>query len=181
MDLTEREFSALRRGDPEAFETMYRRYEKIVYNYLLLKTRGDAVAAGDVFSETFVSAHASVGALKTAAHIQGWLLRIASRRLADYLRRLYQEKKKRSRLNDGLSRGGDALDDYLRREKKLTIELALDRIKPEYAAVLKMKYCEEVSQADIAGRLGVKVSTVEGMLYRAREALKKELGRMKYL
>jgi RNA polymerase sigma factor (sigma-70 family) len=181
MDWTDRELSLLRKGDPAMFEKLYLASEKAVYNFLLLKTRGDETTAGEVFCETFSSAFASIAKLKSPANVLGWLLSIAARRLADYLRSAYRERNKKRALAPDDPAASDALSEMLSREKKIMFETALERVKPEFRRVLRLKYDEDKSQAEIAGLFGVKVTTVEGLLYRAREAVKKELAALNYL
>ncbi len=181
MKLTEIEFSSLREGDPKVFEKLYLHYEKPVYHFLLSKTGGDEEAAGDVFCETFLSAFTSLPRLKHADNIQAWLLQIASRRLADHLRKIYREKKKYRALQPADTAAGDVTDDLLNEEKKAMFILALDRIKPEFRRVLTLKYDERRSVNEIAALLEVTKTTVEGLLYRARQALKQELANLDYL
>jgi RNA polymerase sigma-70 factor, ECF subfamily len=181
MELTESDFSSLRQGDPKVFEKLYLHYEKPVYNFLLAKTKGDRTVTDEVFSETFYSVFRSLATLKNKANIQGWLLQIASRRLADHLRKTYREEKKKQLLAPTDRAGTDILDDVLRLEKKAMFELALDRIKPDQHRVLKLKYYDEKSVDEIAGLLGEKATTIEGLLHRARQALKRALEELSYV
>jgi RNA polymerase sigma factor (sigma-70 family) len=181
MELTEQEFRALRNGDPKAFEKLYLHYEKPVYYFLLAKTNGDETAAEDVFSDTFTSAFGSLARLGDQRNIQGWLLRIASRRLSDYLRRTYRERKKKRSLHTSDKVGEGVLDDLLQREEKAMFQLAAERLKPEYHRALRLKYYERKSVSEIAGLYGVVPTTVEGLLRRSRKAFRRALAELGYL
>jgi RNA polymerase sigma-70 factor (ECF subfamily) len=181
MELTESEFFALRQGDPKVFEKLYLQYEKLVYNFLLAKTKGDAAVVEEVFSETFLSAFRSLPTLKNKANIQGWLLQIASRRLSDHLRKTYRENDKQRSVLPTDQASADVLDHVLRLEKKAMFDLALERLKPEQRRVLKLKYYDEKSVEEIAGLFGEKESTIEGLLHRARQSLKRALEDLSYV
>ncbi len=174
------EFSSLREGDPKVFEKLYLHYEKPVYHFLRAKT-GDEEVAGEVFCETFLSAFTSLPHLKNKDNIQAWLLQIASRRLADHLRKIYREKKRNRALHPTDADAGEVTDDLLTKEKKAMFILALDRIKPEFRRALKLKYDEQRSVNEIAELLNVATTTVEGLLHRARRALKQALADLDYL
>jgi len=181
MELTEIEFSSLREGDPKVFEKLYLHYEKPVYHFLLAKTGGDEEVVGEVFCETFLSALTSLATLKNSDNIQGWLLQIASRRLADHLRKAYRDRKRRRPLLPTDAAEEDVVRDVLGEEKKAMFILALDRIKPEFQRVLRLKYEDGKSVNDIASMMNVETTTVEGLLYRARQALKRALADLDYL
>ena len=67
-------------------------------------------------------------------------------------------------------------EEMIEKEKIAVLYIALDRIKPEYRDVLEMKYFNDRSEKEIAAAVGKSVGAIEGLLYRARQALKKELG-----
>jgi RNA polymerase sigma-70 factor (ECF subfamily) len=60
-------------------------------------------------------------------------------------------------------------------EKLLMIKAAMDKLKPAYKEILNLKYTEKKSQKEIADILKKSRSSVESLIFRAKEALKKEL------
>ncbi len=175
MELTKEEFHQLQKGNPTIFKKLYLCYEKNIYNYLLVKTKGDKTVSNDVFSETFFSAYNSITKLNDSRNIQGWLMKIATRRLNDYLRKEYREKRKEQNVNKDDFIQRDVVNGLVQKEKKIMFDMALDHLKPDFKEVLKLKYYDDRSQQEIADIFKVKVTTIEGLLFRAKDALKKEL------
>lgn len=174
---TNDEFYKLKSGDSQTLTKLYKTYNKLVYNFLIVKTNGNREVAQDIFSDTFHSALLSVSRLRHNTNLKAWLLQIANRRLIDYFRAENTKKKYQELLqseNPG-SHMHDALDALLEKEKTVMFNLALTNIKEKYAYVLTLKYIDKKSVKDIAGKLALKEREVEGLLYRARKKLKKEI------
>ena len=93
----------------------------------------------------------------------------------DYLRKQYSEEKKNNKLFEEEKMSPDVSEEIIKKEKIVTLHIALDNVKEKYALVLKKKYLENKSQKEIAESLGISVTAIESLLYRARRALKKEL------
>ena len=55
------------------------------------------------------------------------------------------------------------------------MDRALDRVRPDYRAVLVLRYQEGLEYQDIADVLGVPLGTVKTFLHRARRDLAREL------
>ena len=178
MKLTEAEFQRLKNGDPRLFEKIYKNYKDKVYSFLFIKANSNRDVADDILSDTFYSALLSISKLENKERIQSWLLTIANRRFSDYLRKLYQEEKCKNSINIQEDCSDCVMEKLLENEKVLLFDLAMDRIKPDYKKILKMKYIEKKSQLKIAEVLDKKIVAVQGILYRARESLKNELSKL---
>ena len=55
------------------------------------------------------------------------------------------------------------------------MNIALENLKPEYSDILRLKYIEEKSQKELSDIYKKTESSIESLLFRAREALKKEM------
>ncbi len=66
-------------------------------------------------------------------------------------------------------------EEYLRAEQKIAVHRAMKKLKPEYGKVLWLTYFEELSNKETAEIMGKSVHNIETLVYRARNALKKEL------
>ena len=64
----------------------------------------------------------------------------------------------------------------LRRELASAVDLALDRLRPDFRAVVVLRYQEGLDYLEIAQVLGVPLGTVKTFLHRARRQLARELG-----
>lgn len=175
MEFSDKEFKLLIKGDKKTFKRLYLYYKDKIFHYLVIKTSGDHNMANEIFSDTIYSALKSVNTLKNSKNIQGWLFMIANRRFNDYLRDKYKEEKKQNSINTDECYAEDTANEIIEKEKILTLNIALSNIKPEYSKILKMKYLEGKSQKEISTHMNKSVGAVEGLLFRARESLKKEL------
>lgn len=178
--ITEKDLKKIRERDPEIFTNIYNEYKKKIYNFIIIKTNGNTYAADEIFSETFYSALASAPNIKNVDNILGWLLSIANRRLYDYINKENKNKDCIEEIISVESIEHDMIKDKQSEkteidEKLLMIKAAMDKLKPLYKDILNLKYTEKKSQKEIADILKKSRSSVESLIFRAKEALKKEL------
>ena len=64
---------------------------------------------------------------------------------------------------------------YTNKEDKIIVHRAMEKLKPEYREILWLTYFEQLSNKESAKILGKKVHTVEVLLSRARNSLKRQL------
>ena len=180
MKLDRNEFEKLHSGDSQAFERLYNEYKDRIYTYLKILCRNDDMA-NEIFGNTMLSAFNSIKKLKTGDNIYGWLLRIAKNRYNDYLRELYRDKKIKNSLKDNLKTSdeeGDPFDIVSNKDKIQLIDLAMKNIKNEYREIIKLKYFEEMSHEEIAGKIDKSIDASESLLQRAIVALRNELKKL---
>jgi len=72
---------------------------------------------------------------------------------------------------------GSLEQSYIRQEEKILIHRALGKLPKDYAAVLYLKFLEDMENEDIAGILKKSRRQVENLLYQAKRALKEELSK----
>jgi RNA polymerase sigma factor (sigma-70 family) len=60
-------------------------------------------------------------------------------------------------------------------DARARVEAALGKLNPRYAAAIRLRVLEERSRDEVAGTLGVSVSTFDVVLHRALGSLKKAL------
>lgn len=66
-------------------------------------------------------------------------------------------------------------EEYLREEQKIALHRAMEKLKPDYQQVLWLTYFEELSNKETADVMKKSVHGIETLVYRARNALKKQL------
>jgi len=64
----------------------------------------------------------------------------------------------------------------VRRELASAVDLALDCLRPDFRAVVVLRYQEGLDYLEIAQVMGVPLGTVKTFLHRARRQLARELG-----
>jgi len=178
--LTEEEFRKFKQNDPVIVEKVYHACKKNLFNYFVIKTRGNHELAKELLHTTFCSAMESSSKLKTMENLPAWLLRIAYRRFADHQRKSFRENKymniikqqEKSAQRNSIENKGEETDQETR---VLLLHMAIDTLNEDYQKIVRMKYFEEKKVDEIAGILGKSPKSVESVLFRARKNLKKRM------
>ncbi len=134
---------------PAAFTRLYRENRNKLFSFLLIKSKGNRQIAEDVLCDTFHSAIESAPKLKDIKNIQGWLLQIASRRLADHFKKMYRETDVLENYSDISRSFNDA--DELPRHEALLLNSAFNCPNEKYKRVITLKYIENKSLNEISG------------------------------
>lgn len=176
----ERLIAASRRGDPEAYGGLVRRYQERLHHalYRFLQNADDAA---DVVQEAFLSAYLALVDFKGGARFYTWLYRIAMNHAIDLRRRQAAARRGGSREvevgsppDPGLSPDRVAMQ----RDTANLLHRALGRLSQEHRLVLVLKDIEGMSYEEMAQVLDVPIGTVRSRLHRARLELKVVLEQM---
>jgi RNA polymerase sigma-70 factor (ECF subfamily) len=162
----------LRRGDPEALAELHRTYGPLLFGYLR-RVLGDTAAAEDVHQEVFLDAWRRGSTYDPERSALGtWLMVIARSRAIDHLRRRVPEPL------DPQSPGAGVLDaEDPSASPELVIErwamaVLVARLPEEQARILRMRFHEGLSQAEIAERTGIPLGTVKTYMVRGLRRLR---------
>ncbi len=165
-------------GSETALAALYQRYLPSLWRYVYRRLRGDAPAAEDVVSESFLAAIRGVKRIDPdAVCVCAWLTGIARHKLQDHWRR---------RGDDCPPLEADAVaaparpgpHDLLEAdERRARVAEAMARLRDEERLALEWKYVDELSVREIAGRIGRTEKAAEALLYRARRGLRTALER----
>jgi len=150
--------------------------------------------ASDVVQETFLAAHRDFARFRgmTEAELVAWLRQVLAARLADQVRRHLRARRRDARLErrlaDELDRSSQALERQLaarqstpsnqaaRRERAVLLAGALQALPADYQEVIVLRHLEGLSFAEVAGRMGRSVDSVEKLWVRALARLRRALG-----
>jgi RNA polymerase sigma-70 factor (ECF subfamily) len=145
-----------------SIEDLYRAHARLVYGYLLRRTRDEHLAA-DLLQDTFVTAtRAFLG--WSGGSAEGWLLAIARSRLVDHAR------KQRAELP--LPTEEDIGSPALSAHTALEIEDVMSRLRPEQARLLRMVYVDGFRASELSAATGQSEGGVRMALMRARDAFR---------
>jgi RNA polymerase sigma-70 factor (ECF subfamily) len=145
-------------GDRSAFDKLYLRYSRPVFG-LALRRLGDRGRAEDAVQETFVSVWRSAGTYKPERGPGApWLYGIARNAIVDRSRTRNEPPAEAPDEPDSASGPEE------RAEQSWTqweVHRALERLPEREREVIALAYWSELSQSEIAARLGLPLGTVK--------------------
>jgi len=180
-----------RDGDEDAFEMLYRRYEKLLLNFLYYMVM-NAVDAENLCQETFFRIVRAKRKYEATAQFKTWIFQIALNLCRDKLRRM----KHRSHLslnahassqNDGdielqelISDPSADLEKYVEKDElEALVQGAIASLPEDERLVVILKEYQELKLSEIADIMNCPIGTVKSLNHRAHKKLKKILA--KYL
>ncbi len=168
---------AAREGDNEAFDELVRLTYGDVYN-LAVKLTGNEADASDVVQDTYVRAFRGLRRFRGDAAFSTWLYRIASNCASSFTARRSRQRCDVLPEPDAVIETTPDNDPSLRAEEsslRQTIERAVEQLPQRLRSVVVLKYLEDLSHREIAGRLGISESATKVRLHRARCTLRRLL------
>jgi len=186
--------SQLRRGNWSAMEQLVSRYQDRLY-VTVLRMVNHSEDAADLVQETFVRAMQGVARFEGKSTLYTWLFRIAvnlaishrrsSRYRATSTLDVGREEEEGGGKSGGVNRQAAGLrrqlaqdteeDPAVSAEQRMEYEklmAALERLDPEFRAVIVLRDVEECDYEQMAAILDVPVGTIKSRLFRARSALR---------
>lgn len=174
----------LSRGEPEAVLALYDAYFERIYSLIFNQVARNKEAADDIVQETFIAALKSAGKFNGRSKAYTWLYSIATRKVADFYRRQKRIDKHHIQSFDGTVEldwlpdknqpHSDPLDSYTDNHQ---VQEAISRIPLHYRQVLILKYVEDMPVVEIGQVMERSPKSVEGLLGRARQELRKALSK----
>ena len=117
-----------RRGDPAAFEEIYRRHAPRVYS-LAYRLTGSLADAEDLLQEAFLLVHRKLDSFKGDSALGTWIYRLATNCCVDFLRsRQHREEQATDTLDEALPPAPRAAGAI--RVEHLDLERAIARLPP---------------------------------------------------
>ncbi len=174
----------LRSGDSTAVEEFYNIYRNRLYFLISQQVDRDHAVAEDLVQEVFLAALDSLDKFRGDSQLYTWLRSIAFHKINDFYRRQAREPKPKESPPDfdvmkQLEQTGDnepAILTVLESEEiRQSVHQALGSLPHDYQKVLVMKYLEEMPVLEISHVMGRSPKSVEGLLSRARKAMRDNL------
>ncbi|MGJ9382221.1 RNA polymerase sigma factor [Salipaludibacillus sp. CF4.18] len=163
-------YERLRSGDKEALESLYDKYERLLYSFSY-KMVHDPQAAEEIVQEVMIKVWKGTGSYSDkSGKFSSWLLTVTRNTAIDYIRK---EKKVRSEevyqeveLRDHQAPVEDLVE---WKEKGDRLKTAMRTLKKEQQIIIDLFYFKGYSQQKISERIDIPLGTVKG---RIRLALK---------
>ena len=174
----------LRSGDNTARAEFYNIYRNRLYSLVLEQVDRDQAVAEDLVQEAFLAALGSLDKFRGDSQLYTWLRSIALHKINDFYRRQAREPRPKESSPDfdamkQLEQIGDDEPAPLTvmefEEIRQSVHQALEGLPQDYQEVLILKYLEEMPVLEISQIMGRSPKSVEGLLSRARKAMRDNL------
>ena len=174
----------LRSGDSAAMEEFYNIYRSRLYSLVLEQVGRDEAVAEDLVQEVFIAALGSLDKFRGDSQLYTWLRSIALHKINDLYRRQAREPKPEKSSPDfdamkQLEQIGDnkpATSTVMESEEvRQSVHQALADLPQDYQEVLVLKYLKDMPVLAISEIMGRSPKSVEGLLSRARKAMRDNL------
>jgi RNA polymerase sigma-70 factor (ECF subfamily) len=170
---------AVAAGDVEAFERLFRLYERRVYQYILGFVR-DATVAEEVAADTLLAVWHGAARFEKSSRVSTWILGIARHKAIDATRRTLRHSTtevldEAEDLPTPAPGPAEAAHDHS--VEQLT-RRAIQRLSAEHREVLYLAFYADVPYEQIALLLEVPQNTVKTRVYYAKQKLREHLERL---
>ncbi len=177
LDLVDRH----RYGDATAFEEVYQRFGKMVYN-LAYRMAGKADEAEDLSQEVFVRIYRHLGRFNGRSALKTWVYRVTLNHCRSKLGRRRYPTQPLAEENEG--QGAELVDatrspeeQALAADASRRVSAALRHVKPRFREAVVLRDIEGLSYEEIAEVLDVRIGTVRSRIARGRDRLRVVLER----
>ncbi len=163
-------------GNREAFDTLFRRYERAVF-LAVVRQIGNEAEAQEVCQEVFIRAMRKIGQLDNPLCFGGWLRSIARRMAINRAaRRGPVVPTDTGRLADACASNETPLGAMLARERCDQLHAGLKRLTDLDRRTLEAFYFHGQSLSEMSSQFRSPVGTIKRRLHMARRRLAHELG-----
>ncbi|MGD9200123.1 MAG: RNA polymerase sigma factor [Chitinispirillia bacterium] len=168
-------FDLWMKGDPKGFSTIYDKYKKRLFGFLI-KMTGDKGLSEDLMQETFFAALRNANQFDRDRSLLSWFFGIAHKKAIDYFRHSKVEndhqKEAEKSIGSKIDKPDDAADNkYVR----LLIDEAVKTLDPLQKEVFLLREMGGVAFKDIAAIMDCPINTALGRMRLALKNIRKEL------
>jgi RNA polymerase sigma-70 factor (ECF subfamily) len=173
----------VQRGDKSAFDLLVRRYQHKIVN-LVSRYVYDHAEAADVTQEAFIKAYRAIGDFRGESAFYTWLYRIAINTAKNHLVSMGRrppgtdiEAADAEQIESGAAlRVIDTPERALLTEEiGRTVQRAMEELPEDLRTAITLREIEGLSYEEIAQAMECPIGTVRSRIFRAREAIDKEL------
>jgi RNA polymerase sigma-70 factor, ECF subfamily len=162
---------ASQHGDHAAFETLIRRYQKMIHA-LTFRMTGSLADSEDLAQETFIQAYQQLANFRGEARFSSWLYRISVNQCLNWQKRSQRREKLHQSWTDEQNSSPPEPDARSQR-----VQEALLKLHPKQRAAIVLTTFDNLNHAEAAKVLGCSETTVSWRIFAARAKLKRILSK----
>jgi RNA polymerase sigma factor (sigma-70 family) len=163
-------------SDENAFEQLVKKYQHAVFN-TIYRYLGNYEDVEDIAQEVFIKVWHKAKGFKKKSKFSTWLYRITVNQCLNY-RSMYKQKlvsldemTEKEQIPESLI----VEVDHEKRQKTEIVRKSVNELPDRQRIALILSQFEDRSYKEIAEIMGVSLSAVESLIFRAKQALKKKL------
>jgi RNA polymerase sigma-70 factor (ECF subfamily) len=157
-----------RGGDREAFGSLVRRYQRVLFN-VAYRIVGDPEDARDLAQTAFVKAFQKLDSYDSSYKFFSWLYRILVNETLNFRARRRHDETLDA--NPGLAATGGPQEQLLASELSRHVQQALMRLPVHAREVLVLRHFADLSYREMGKALSIPEKTVKSRLFEARRQL----------
>jgi RNA polymerase sigma-70 factor (ECF subfamily) len=173
----------LQSGDGAAMAEFYNLYRNRLYSVILDQVDRDEAIAEDLVQEVFLAALSSLDKFRGDSQLYTWLRSIALHKINDFYRHQARQPKSRESSTDcndlelEQTRANEPATHMVMEDEEVrqSVHQALADLPQDYQEVLVLKYLRDMPVLAISQIMGRSPKSVEGLLSRARKAMRENL------
>lgn len=163
-------------GDPQAFDEVYERFNRLVFQ-VALRMSGDPALAEDLSQEIFLRVFRHLEKFKGRSSLKTWVYRVSINCCRSRLGRRSRRSRSWVEVEDrqleqipSTTEGPDAR--LQRREASATVARALAELPLPFREAVVLRDISGLAYEEIAAVLGVRIGTVRSRIARGRDRLR---------
>ncbi|MEO7298743.1 MAG: RNA polymerase sigma factor, partial [Verrucomicrobiota bacterium] len=162
---------ASQQGDHDAFASLVKRYQHMIYS-LAYRMTGSHADAEDLAQETFIQAHSALASFRAESRFSSWLYRLAVNQCLNWKKRTHR----RDEIHDQWSEQENSVANENESATAAVNEALLKLDAKQRAAIILTVY-DGLNHAEAAHALGCSETTVSWRIFSARRKLKSYLSK----
>jgi RNA polymerase sigma-70 factor (ECF subfamily) len=166
-------------GGSAAFERLYGRYERRVYNYVRTFVRQPAVAEEVVIDTMTAVWHGARNCSRTS-RVSTWIFGIARHKALDAVRAAarHDGQVALNQADEIIDTAADPLAATQEQRQALLIRQAMTQLSDDHQEILRLAFYEDLPYEEIAALLSIPDNTVKTRVFYAKQQLKRCLDRL---
>ncbi len=163
------------KGNRQAFNALYREWQRRLHSYATGLLAGDASAGEDIVNEAFLAIWKQAGNFSGAGSAEGWMRRIVRNKAVDWIRK-QREKPLGEDMDAGVAgdisdESANPFEDAAQSRAATQLRAALNLLSVEHREAVWLCYFEERPLSEIAEMTGCPENTIKTRLFHARKIL----------
>jgi RNA polymerase sigma-70 factor, ECF subfamily len=161
-------------GDREAIRLLFRRYQLIVYRFVLRRVDNSATAE-DIVSEVFLDLWRHAASFEGRARLSTWILAIARNKAVSAMHGRIDQPLDDTMAQAIPERAITAEDTLDAAKRSAVLRRCLARLSPAHREIVDLVYYHEKSVEEVSTIVGAPVATVKTRMFYARRQLAEHL------